>query len=258
MPQLCDPARMEAGGNHWQWDTTCPLYIGVLPRQGATGADVKWYTHTNSFPGHTANAYEDSVGNILLDMPLSKQNVFFWWPDADGNAPDPRTIRSDLVRFTIDPKATELTLAEPKVMLDHDVEFPRIDDRHAGKPYRHVFMDHMDPSLGTDFGAIAPVMGAGYPPYNSLAHLDLQTGELEVYFPGRTHMCQEPVFIPSGSEEEGKGWLLVLVNNYATMGSELHLVDTENFGGKPVAVVKLPVRLRPGLHGNWVDAGGGL
>jgi len=67
-------------------------------------------------------------------------------------------------------------------------------------------------------------------------------------------MVQEPVFIPRhGSTEEGDGYLLVLVNNYAAaMSSELHLVDTKDFS-KPKAVVLLPVRLRHGLHGNWVD-----
>jgi carotenoid cleavage dioxygenase-like enzyme len=43
------------------------------------------------------------------------------------------------------------------------------------------------------------------------------------------------------------------VNNYSNMLSELHIVDTTDFE-KPCAIVSLPVRLRPGLHGNWVDA----
>jgi carotenoid cleavage dioxygenase len=112
----------------------------------------------------------------------------------------------------------------------------------------------MDPSLGTDFQAIGPRLGGGYPLYNSLAHLDIDTGVTEIYFPGKTHMVQEPVFIPrKGSEIEGDGHLLALVNNYETMSSELHLVDTKDFT-KVKAVILLPIRLRQGLHGNWVDA----
>jgi carotenoid cleavage dioxygenase len=42
------------------------------------------------------------------------------------------------------------------------------------------------------------------------------------------------------------------VNNYELMTSELHLVDTRDFS-KPQAIVLLPIRLRAGLHGNWVD-----
>jgi carotenoid cleavage dioxygenase-like enzyme len=115
-------------------------------------------------------------------------------------------------------------------------------------------MDLMDPSLGTDFQAIGPRLGGGYPLYNSLAHLDVITGKTEIYFPGKTHMVQEPVFIPRrGSEIEGDGYLLALVNNYDTMSSELHMLDTKDFT-RVQAIVLLPIRLRQGLHGNWVDA----
>jgi carotenoid cleavage dioxygenase-like enzyme len=39
--QLCDIERMKNGGEHWQWDPTIPFYLGVLPRHGAKGSDVK-------------------------------------------------------------------------------------------------------------------------------------------------------------------------------------------------------------------------
>lgn len=111
----------------------------------------------------------------------------------------------------------------------------------------------MDPTLGTDFPRIEPNLGGGYPLYNALAHFNNQIGETEVYFPGSTHMVQEPVFIPrNDGAQEGDGYLLALVNNYEAMGSELHLVDTEDFS-RVKARILLPVRLRPGLHGSWVE-----
>ncbi|KAK4442232.1 putative lignostilbene dioxygenase [Podospora aff. communis PSN243] len=259
IPQVCDLDRLKAGGEHWQWSPETPFYIGVLPRRGGSAADVKWFRHPNSFPGHVANAYEDpSTGNLVVDLGLSASNVFFWWPDAQGNAPRPETIHSQLTRFTINPKSEDLEVTPDMVtaLETTNSEFYRIDDRFAFQQHRHVFFDAMDPALGTDFGAIAPKLGGGYPLYNSLAHFDAQTGKTEVYFPGRTHMVQEPVFIPKkGSEVEGDGYLLALVNNYDTMGSELHLLDTtEGKFGECLAKVVLPVRLRHGLHGNWVDA----
>lgn len=39
--QTCDLERMKNGGDHWQWDNDLPTYIGVLPRYGAKGGDVK-------------------------------------------------------------------------------------------------------------------------------------------------------------------------------------------------------------------------
>lgn len=68
-------------------------------------------------------------------------------------------------------------------------------------------------------------------------------------------MIQEPVFVPkAGSDKEGDGYLLALINNYDSMSSELHLLDLDIFE-KARAIIKLPVRLRQGLHGNWVDSG---
>ncbi|KAJ0300208.1 hypothetical protein COL516b_008559 [Colletotrichum fioriniae] len=218
--------------------------------------DNWWFRAPNAFPGHTTNAYETPSGNIVFDLPLTDKNVFFWWPDAEGNAPDPHDIRAEYVRFEFDPRATSdaaLDLPAPTPILRHDMEFPRIDERVLSKPHRHSFFDMMDPSLGTDFPAIMPVLGGGHPLYNSLGHLNHESGKLEVYYPGSRHMVQEPVFVPRGEDaEEGDGFLIGLVNNYATMSSELHVIDTKRFT-EPAAVVKVPMRLRAGLHGNWVD-----
>lgn len=214
---------------------------------------MQWFRYKNSFPGHAANAYEDESGNLIIDLGLSEKNVFFWWPDAQGDAPEPSSIHSQLVRFTVDPWSEDLDLGEPRVLQADNSEFYRIDDRFAMHPYRHCFFDLMDPKLGTDFERIAPKLGGGYPLYNSLAHYDNLTGKTEVYFPGKTHMVQEPVFIPrDGSTVEGDGYLLALVNNYETMSSELHLLDTADFT-RAQAKILLPVRLRQGLHGSWVD-----
>jgi len=214
----------------------------------------KWFRAPNGFPGHTSNAYETSDGKIHFDLPVSDKNVFFWWPDAAGKAPDPHQISAYMDRFTIDPASDNLDLMPRKTLLRQDCEFPRIDDRFSMRDYSHVFFLLMDLSLGTDMGKIAPVMGGGFPPYNALAHLNIKTGKLETYLPGPTHLCQEPVFIPrSETASEGDGWVMALINNYTTMGSELHIVDTDDFS-TALAVIDLPVRLRHGLHGNWVNA----
>ncbi|KAJ6066207.1 Carotenoid oxygenase [Penicillium canescens] len=250
---LSDLERLKQGGEHWQWSPETPLYIGVIPRYGAKPSDVKWFTYKNSFPSHTANAYEQDDGKIVFDLGLSDKNVFFWWADAQGNSPEPSKIHTQLTRFTVDPKAEEENLPEPEVLHDGNSEFYRIDDRFFGRKYSHCYFDLMDPSLGTDFAAIGPVMGGGYPPYNSLAHHDESTGKTEIYFPGSTHLVQEPIFIPRAcSTEEGDGYLMALVNNYRNMSSELHLLDCRDFT-KARAIIMLPLRLRPGLHGNWVD-----
>ncbi|KAF7538861.1 hypothetical protein G7054_g2621 [Neopestalotiopsis clavispora] len=242
------------GGEHWQWDSKVPFYLGVVPRRGAHGEDVKWFKAPNAFPGHTVNAYEEDSGKIVFDLPLTDKNVFFWWPDAEGNAPNPETIKAKLVRYAFDPHSSDLDLPPFSVLSTEDCEFPKIDDRFSMKQHNHSFFDLLDPKLGTNFPAIAPMMGGGHAPYNALGSLNHHTRELQKYFPGPTHLVQEPVFIPrSKAASEGDGWLMALVNNYATMSSELHIVDTADFS-HPQAIILLPIRLRAGLHGNWIDA----
>lgn len=41
IPQVCDLDRLKRGGEHWQWDPNIPFYVGVIPRKGAKGNDVK-------------------------------------------------------------------------------------------------------------------------------------------------------------------------------------------------------------------------
>ncbi|KAI1334266.1 putative lignostilbene dioxygenase [Xylariaceae sp. FL0016] len=253
IPQLCDLERLKKGGEHWQWSPNTPFYLGVIPRYGGKSSDVKWFRFRNSFPGHSVNAYEDDSGNINFELGLGDENSFFWWPDEHGNAPEPSSIVTKLVRFTVDPRTDNLDLAEPEILSHDNCEFFRINDRFMGHKHQHVYGDVMIPSLGTNFPVIGPQLGGGAPLYNALFHYSHVTGKSEVYFPGPTHMVQEPVFVPRNkNSEEGDGYILVLVNNYVSMSSELHVIDSKDFT-KPAAVILLPVRLRAGLHGNWVD-----
>ena len=58
----------------------------------------------------------------------------------------------------------------------------------------------------------------------------------------------------SAKAPEGDGYLIGLVNNFETMLSELVVLDAEHLADGPVATVKLPLRLRNGIHGTWVPA----
>lgn len=260
---------MKKGGEHWQWENGLPMYIGVLPRRGAKGTDVKvsdkatnylvwllicfqWFRAPHGFAGHVANAFETPSGKIELQLATTPQNVFFWWPDKDGKSPRPDEIKINLLKYVFDPKSDILDLPIGETIVADDLEFPRIDDRFCMREHHIVFFDTLDPSK-LDFPFVMPRVGGGHPLYNGLGMFNTATKMYVKWIPGPRKLVQECVFIPrNASASEGDGFVMVLVNNYETMSSELAVIDTHSFE-KEVALVKLPVRLRQGLHGNWVD-----
>jgi carotenoid cleavage dioxygenase len=78
------------------------------------------------------------------------------------------------------------------------------------------------------------------------------------WFAGDTSSTQEPVFAPrSASAPEGDGYVMGVVNRRAEHRSDLVILDAQRIDEGPVAVVKLPVRLKYGIHGNWVPSRAG-
>ena len=45
-----------------------------------------------------------------------------------------------------------------------------------------------------------------------------------------------------------------LVVDMAAGKTELVILDAQNFGGTPQAVIHIPHRVPPGFHGNWVES----
>lgn len=185
-------------------------------------------------------------------MTFASDNAFDFFPTVEGVKPDMTKLKSILKRFTIDPHSDVVELSPANILLDTLSEFSRIDDRFATLPYEHVFNIINDPAIPTNWPGVMKANPGAF--FNGIGHLNLKTGNFEKWSAGPLAGFQEPAFIPrSPDAPEGDGFLIVLVNEYDTMRSKLVIIDVNNFQ-EPVAIVKLPLRLRPGLHGNWVDA----
>jgi carotenoid cleavage dioxygenase len=70
---------------------------------------------------------------------------------------------------------------------------------------------------------------------------------------GAGHFPGEFVFVPRAEQgSETDGWYMGLVINAAEETTDLVLLDAADFTGAPVATIRLPHRIPPGFHGNWV------
>jgi carotenoid cleavage dioxygenase-like enzyme len=93
----------------------------------------------------------------------------------------------------------------------------------------------------------------GVPTGAVLRRYDSATGDSQVQELGPQQVFGECVFIPRGADpSETAGWLVGLVHDSAQNSSDLVVLDAGDFGGPPLARVRLPQRVPYGFHGSWV------
>jgi carotenoid cleavage dioxygenase len=239
--------RLKAGLPHFGFDTTKDIYVGVLPRAG-DAKDIRWFRGPNLFASHVMNCFNDG-SKIYFDIPVAAGNMFPFFPDIHGAAFDPQKAQAHLTRWTINMDSTGSEIESYVRLWDKSGEFPRIDDRYAMSPYRHGYMllSDLTKPVGDETRRSASGML-----FNCLGHYDHSTGTAKTWWTGPTSSLQEPCFIPkSQNAPEGVGYITAIANLHDTGLSDLLLFDAEHIDEGPIATIKLPLRLRPGLHGNW-------
>jgi len=239
--------RLKQGKPHFGFDRRLPIYLGVLPRKGGAG-DLRWFTGPNLFASHVMNAYNEGT-RVYFDTPTAKGNMFPFFPDVEGAPFDPEGAHARVTRWSVDMggESDQIRMTRLSELVG---EFPRIDDRYAGKKYSHGFLLVQDSTKPVDLPDIRSASGFMM---NTLAHLNLDTGETDRFWIGPTSSMQEPAFIPRpGSKAEADGYLVLIENRLAEMGSRLLLFRADRVADGPIVRVALPFRLRVGLHGNWV------
>lgn len=212
----------------WQPDTY-GARVGVMPRNG-TGADVRWIDVEPCYVFHPLNAYEEPDGRIVVDV-VRHPSMFV--EDRHGPAGGEPTLD----RWTID-------LAAGKVIEDrlseHSQEFPRIDDRRAGRRHRYGY--------GTYFGVNEDGLRLG-----GLLKHDLTIGTTTVHDFGPGRSSGEGVFVEAGDGAgEDEGWVLSVVYDEGTDSSFVAVLDATDFAAPPVATIQLPQRVPFGFHGSWI------
>ena len=247
MPTTTSLERIRAGGSHWLWDPSKRTLIGILPRNG-TVADLHWLEVPPRWTFHFFNAY--SAGStVVADACVSEAQLFpFFYPDTAGRPFDPTKAVPRITRWTFDLASGSSGFREETLSPAY-AEFPRIDERFAMQAYRYGFAIANDPQRDFTGGGIFG------PAFNTIIRHDFEQGTAQAHALDSKSTAQEPVFVPRHSAaDEGDGYLLVLVNRFETMLNDLLLFDARELAAGPIATIKLPMRLRNGVHGNWVPA----
>lgn len=237
MPLTASQTRAMQGGPAYVWEPGRESRIGIWPRaQGTT--EVEWWQGPSCFVFHAMNSWEDN-GVVYADVMRFPVAPLF--PDIDGNPPC-TLDGARLHRWTFDPATPGRTFTE-QLLCDIPGEFPRIDDRFASKAYRHCwFAGHRTNDGETEM-------------FSRIVHLDMRTGQQDIYELPAGYLTSEPVFVPrTATAAEGDGWIMVVVYCGLFGLSEVLILDAQELARGPLATIELPVRVPNGFHGNWLPA----
>ena len=213
------------------WNPKHQARVGLLPR-GGTDADVIWCPVDPCYVFHVANAFDAEDGTVVMDV-CAYASMF-----EDGRQ-GPNGQALGLERWTIDPAAR--TVARHTIDAAPQ-EFPRPDERRFAQPYRYLYTMALPETEQDAF------IGATW-----LYKHDLAAGTRAEHDFGIGRYPGEFVFVPARDDAaEDEGWLIGLVVDLPHETTDLVILDAQRFAGDPVASVRIPHRVPPGFHGNWV------
>ncbi len=210
----------------YTWDPDYGARVGLLPKDGSA-EDVSWHEVDPCYVFHPMNGYEDERGRVVLDV-IRHPRMFA----SDRHGPNEGRTRLD--RWIIDPGASRVS---EQCLDEHPQEFPRLDERRAGKSYRYGYTAEVGHGLVT----------------GGLRKHDLEEGRVSVFRPEPHRHCFEPVFVPaSDSAAEDEGWIMAYVHDDERNTSDVIILDAQDMEAEPLATISLPRRVPYGFHGNWV------
>lgn len=224
-PATLRPENM-ASGMPVRWEPELGTRLGVMPRRG--GGALRWFDLPPCYVFHPMNGY-DEQGRIVADVCRYPRVPLF---DDAGTPDEERGAR--LTRWTLDLAGGGV---KEERLDDLSTEFPRLDERRTGLPYRFGY-------------AVSQALGAGP---TAIVRFDHARGTRTLHPFAEGDVPGEAVFVPRGpAAAEGEGVLLTVVYRGAENRSDLVILDAERVDGEPLAVVELPHRVPFGFHGNWV------
>ena len=218
-------------GFPYRWNDAHRARIGLLPRDGEAG-DIVWVPVDPCFVFHHANAFDLPDGRVALDV-IAYDCMFA----GDNSGPD--ELPRGLERWTIDPAVQTV---EQRTIDPAPQELPVIDQRRSGLPYRYAY------ALALPAEPTEALVG----PASLLKH-DLVAGTRTVHEFGADRIPGEFVFVPEAADAaEDRGWLLGLVIDADRRSTTLEIIDAAKFEAAPVASVRMPHLIPPGIHGAWL------
>src|SRR5687768_778730 len=192
VPSIGSWERLEQRKPHFGFDTSRPVYLGIIPRRGELRSeDIRWFKRDNCFASHVLNAWQEG-SRIHFVTPEAKNNMFPFFPDVNDLPFNPMEAASRLTDWVVDMASNGDEFDAITRLTETVSEFPRIDDRFTRVRNRYGWgleMDMRRPVELKSGSATGMLM-------NCLFLKDLETGAEQHWWCGPTSTLQEPCFIP--------------------------------------------------------------
>lgn len=238
-PLVFDRERSRAGATFLDAHVWKPaLGMRVLVLEKARLDRPRWFELPAGFVFHVGNACEEA-GVIRLDHVRSDTA----WQATTGlkDVMAGRYARTEFSHAAL----IELDLASGRArqtVLPAECEFPRVDPRVVGRPYRFVYSAQR----------LAP---GERPGFDAVMRLDVTTGRSDHYRYGEDLMVEEHVFVPrEATGNEGDGWLLGTALDLKHEQMLFSVFDAQRLADGPVMQATLARVMPLGLHAVHVPA----
>lgn len=218
------------------------------------GVVSKYISDDAFFAFHECNAYEDQFGAVIIDLPVSENYDFLGaamvpnlranvGPNSNGSSKN--DIPGTFTRYILPGNGTAAKTANGSLVLQkaikvfsmdyraHNIELPRINERHSGQPYRYVYGVHVEkPGYFAD----------------SLIKIDTHTQTSLVWSPKVNHLPSEPVFVadPQGTAED-QGVLLTVAMDAERQKSSMIVINATTM--TEIGRANMPIVMGYGFHG---------
>ncbi len=249
-PMIADYERMKTEPQYFMWDPPQGAHVAIIPREEGV-AGIKWFSAETVLETHSLNAHSNA-NTVVADHFVANSGWFSQFPKTTVGPLKEEPPIAHRWTFDLTQGADAPVLGGPTYtsqrLYDHPGDMPRVDPRILMSKNRHSWIGSLNLDLGPmpDFGPMGP-------PFNSLVHLDDETGARTSYYPGPDSAPEEPIFVPKGRDAaEGEGYLFSVVSRRQLNRNDIVILDAQDLAAGPIATLKVPFRLRYAFHGLWI------
>lgn len=237
LPLFWDPDALAEGYYSNKFRRDLPSRFALVPRHGTT-EDILWFEADPTFVLHWTNAYEDGDWVILdgfFQHNPTARGIDRFPPELKGfETLDLNVLQARAHRWRFNVATGE---CREETMSDSVLEFPMVNGRYAGRPYRYSYNAR---GAGNIFA------------FDGLVKHDLETGhETVVEFPEGVYVSETVMAPREGATAEDDGYLLTFASDMVNDYSECYVLDAADPASEPVARIRLPERISSGTHATW-------